>query len=394
MVGPSDSLRESFLVISRRAVAITTSSGVIDQEYLDETLEPIANFRSRTSCGDRSGRREVDEEVLRQRFGISTPFVTRDGLEYAKQWKFQVSNSVLQGATVWEVETSSSGGGSDLGKASCKSSTSKASGPFDYPTGSSSSSVVPQAKSSGTHQLGARAKPAAKAIERILRPRLYLPDTVVWFDRGNKAEDIGSGPDPVGVNFKEVSNYSAYRGYKTYVKADSPEYPKFILFLDWHQVLDRSKTWNNTFPQDSITFLQRLQEAAEQTWGHRDALSIVIVSHIEHSSKNQDNLLRICNQYRQIADKGLITSIFVTRERCGIVGKAATIKSYILNDPIPCALVDDNHEVITENSEEVHTCHIHIRRKPKCPAAETVQHYLLDCAAPLERLPCVTGTGK
>jgi hypothetical protein len=64
-----------------------------------------------------------------------------------------------------------------------------------------------------------------------LKPRPYLPDTVVWFDRGNKAEDVGSGQDPVGVNFKEVSNYSSYRGYKTYIKADSPEYPKFILFL-------------------------------------------------------------------------------------------------------------------------------------------------------------------
>jgi hypothetical protein len=88
----------------------------------------------------------------------------------------------------------------------------------------------------------------------------------------------------------------------------------------------------------------------------------------------------------EIADEGLITSIFVTRERCGIVGKAAAIWSYTLNYQIPSALVDDNHEVIAENSEEVHTCHIHIRRKPKCPAAETVQHYLLDCAAPLERL--------
>ena len=170
--------------------------------------------------------RHINEGIAQGYYQGRSPFVTRDGLEYAKQWKFQVSNSVLQGATVWEVETSSSGGGSDLGNASCKSSpnsesigtgsdlgggsckssTSKASGPFGYPTGSSSSSVVPQAKSSGTHQLGARAKPAAKAIERILRPRLYLPDTVVWFDRGNKAEDIGSGPDPVGVNFKEVSN--------------------------------------------------------------------------------------------------------------------------------------------------------------------------------------------
>ena len=97
--------------------------------------------------------------------------------------------------------------------------TSKASGPVDYPTGSSSSSVVPEAKSSGTNQLGARAKPAAKAIERILRPRLYLPDTVVWFDRGNKAEDIGSGPEPVGVNF---------RGYK-------------LQFISWLQNIRQSK---------------------------------------------------------------------------------------------------------------------------------------------------------
>ena len=172
---------------------------------------------------------------------------------------------------------------------------------------------------------------------------------MVWFDRGNKAEDIGSGPEPVGVNFREVTNYSSYRGYKTYVKASSPEYPKFILFLDWHQVLDRSRTegtWNNTFPQDSIVFLRRLKQAAEQTRGHRDALSIVIVSHIERSSKNLDNLLRICNTYRQIAGEGLITTIFVT--------KAATIKSYTLDYEIPCALVDDNHEVIYENSEEVH----------------------------------------
>lgn len=92
----------------------------------------------------------------------------------------------------------------------------------------------------------------------------------------------------LGGNFKEVSNYSSYRGYKTYIKADSAEFPKFILFLDWYQVLDRSRTegtWNDKFPEDSITFLNRLKGAAEETWGHRDALSIVIVSHIEHSSK-------------------------------------------------------------------------------------------------------------
>ena len=418
------------MVISRRAAAIATSSGIIDQEYLDETLEPdrrqqIPDALWRAIRAPRGGRRGLSTKVRHIREGIDQgfykgnyPFVTREGLEYARQWRFQVCDSVLQGATVWEIETSSSEEEVQilerpaakarptpkasepvpvLGKPAAKARpTSKVPEPSDHPAGStwgtssaSSSSVLPPAKPSGTHQLRARAKPSAKAIERILKPRPYLPDTVVWFDRENKAEDVGSGQDPVGVNFKEVSNYSSYRGYKTYIKADSPEYPKFILFLDWHQVLDRSRTegtWNDKFPEDSITFLNRLKGAAEETWGHRDALLIVIVSHIEHSSKNLDNLLRICNQYRQIADEGIITSIFITRERCGVVGKAATIKSYTLDYQIPCALVDDNHEVISENSAEVHTCHIQIRRKPKCPAAETVQHYLLDCAAPLERL--------
>ena len=92
-----------------------------------------------------------------------------------------------------------------------------------------------------------------------------------------------------------------------------------FFFLTGTRCWNRSRTegtWNDKFPEDSITFLNRLKGAAEETWGHRDALSIVMVSHIEHSSKNLDNLLRICNQYRQIADEGLITSIFITRERC------------------------------------------------------------------------------
>ena len=250
------------MVISRRAVAIASESVVIDQEYPDETLEPdrksqIPDVLWRSIRAPRGGRRGLATKVRHIKEGIAQgyyqgnyPFVTRDGLEYAKQWNFQVSTSVLQGATVCEIETSSSEEEVHIlerpaakARPTPKASEPvpilerpaakarpipKASGPLDHQTGSaqkasssssssSSSSVVPQAKprpSSGTQQLGARAKPAAKAIERILRPRLYLPDTVVWFDRGNKAEDIGSGPDPVGVNFKEVSNYSAYRGYQ------------------------------------------------------------------------------------------------------------------------------------------------------------------------------------
>ena len=52
------------------------------------------------------------------------PFVTRDRLENAKQWKFQVCNSVFAwGNCLGSRNIFIRGGGSDLGKASCKSST-------------------------------------------------------------------------------------------------------------------------------------------------------------------------------------------------------------------------------------------------------------------------------
>ena len=108
------------MVISRRAAAIATSSGIIDREYLDETLEPdrrqqIPDALWRAIRAPRGGRRGLSTKVRHIREGIDQgfykrnyPFVTREGLEYARQWKFQVCDSVLQGATVWEIETSSS----------------------------------------------------------------------------------------------------------------------------------------------------------------------------------------------------------------------------------------------------------------------------------------------
>ena len=108
------------MVISRRAVAIASESVVIDQEYPDETLEPdrksqIPDVLWRSIRAPRGGRRGLATKVRHIKEGIAQgyyqgnyPFVTRDGLEYAKQWNFQVSTSVLQGATVCEIETSSS----------------------------------------------------------------------------------------------------------------------------------------------------------------------------------------------------------------------------------------------------------------------------------------------
>eukprot|EP00435_Cladocopium_sp_Y103_P060020 s754_g21.t1 len=260
--------------------------------------------------------RHINEGIAQGHYRGTYPFVNQSGHSYAQQWKFQISSTVLQEATVWEIESSSSEEvQATLERPATKARPAPKPRPVDRSEnsgqGQSSSSRVPKAKSgpsSGSQQFGAIAKPAAKAKEGILRPRQYLPDTVVWYDRGNKAEKIGSGPEPVGVNFEEV--------------------------------LDRSRT---------LTSLQRVK--VEQTWGDREAVSIVIVFQIEHSSGNLDNLLQLCNTHRRIVGDRLVTSIFIARQRCGVTGKAATIKSYCLDYQLPCALVDDNREVIEENSE-------------------------------------------
>ena len=70
-------------------------------------------------------------------------------------------------------------------------------------------------------------------------------------------------------------------------------------------MLDRSRTegsWNDKFPRDSLEFLRRVKDKAVELWGHREALQVVIVSHIEHSSKNLDHLLKTCNTYQQLKD--------------------------------------------------------------------------------------------
>ena len=252
--------------LSAAAIATISGKGIVDREYLDETLEPdrrqqIPDVLWRCIRSPRGGRRglatkvrHINEGIAQGCYETTFPFVNQSGFEYAKRWKFQVIGSLLQGTAVWEVESSSSEGSVVvLERPAAKARPSSPSMPSstDRPSGSqqigqsSCAFEVPEPvhhPSSGSRSLEAEAKPAPKAKERILRPRLYLPDTVVWFDRGNKAVEIGSGPEPVGRNFEEVSNYSAYRGFETYVKSDSPEYPKFILFLDWHQVLDRSRT--------------------------------------------------------------------------------------------------------------------------------------------------------
>ena len=179
---------------------------------------------------------------------------------------------------------------------------------------------------SGSTSIGAVAKAKAKSSQPS-RPRDYFPDTVVWFSRGGTVDLTRTGGTSSNESpFVETLRYSTYQAFETFASN-----PRFVLFCDWHQVLDRLATeesWNNTFPRDSIRFLQDIKQKAEEIFGDRNRLQICILSHKEHSSRNVDNLLDTCNTLNDLRSSDLITTIFVTRERTGPTGKAAVIRSF------------------------------------------------------------------
>ena len=98
-----------------------------------------------------------------------------------------------------------------------------------------------------------------------------------------------------------------------------------------------------------------------------------MLSHIEESSKNLANLVNTCNSLEAIRGGRLISALFITRSRCGPLGKAAVIEAY-------------TKEVISECSEVCHTCHVKVRRKPFAEKAECVRNFLIEFSEPLERL--------
>ena len=378
------------------------------------------------------------------------PWVSQEGRQYCERWGFRISESVLQGTTIWEVESSSEEEGVTSGEveqpvaAKARPSEppsipkakapliskakapviSKAKAPVisksaslvrdegtSFPKhsegGASSSRLRATPKSAGIGTSGAAESSgsSAAAVEeprprippvppkaksagtQSLRPRDILPDTVLWFEKDSSRVQTSTGRQ---VPFAESRCYREYQAYKTYQSSSNdPSFPRFILFLDWHQVLDRSATegsWNSTFPADSVRFLKEIKDIAERKWGNKDGLLICVVTHIEESSKNLRNVIDTCNNLQDLRTGELITSIFVTRKRCGPTGKLATIKSFTRNFEVPCAIIDDNQEVIKECSEEIHTCHVKIRRKPFSYEAECVRNFLIEFLEPLERL--------
>ncbi|CAL1133144.1 unnamed protein product, partial [Cladocopium goreaui] len=144
----------------------------------------IVDSRFRTRFGVLSEPQEVVAGVFLQRFDTSE----------------KVCDSVLQGATVWEIETSSS-----------------------------------------EEEVQIVERPAAKA-------RLHLGNII-----GIVIFCCATG--------KTKWNTSVESSCKAISEGNRE-----------NLVLDRSRTegtWNDKFPEDSITFLNRLKGAAEETWGHR-----------------------------------------------------------------------------------------------------------------------------
>ena len=353
------------------------------ESYLDSTFEPerrlqIADVLWRCirgrggQRGYRQKLRHITEGLDQNHYSNSHPFVNPDsGHQYAADWKFAIVEEVLKGGDHWEVESLSSEESIEVRV--IEPPTAKAKGESSSPVeASSSSSSAPTSK----------ARPVIRPTkaDRLLQPRSFLPDTVLWFDPSATS------------SFAEVPNYSSFDGYKNYITSSAPA--KFVLFLDYHQVLDRSyseSVWNtHQIPQDNIRFLRVVKEAGARIWGNSASLIIFVLSHIENSSRNLEGLVRACNDTEVIRTENLINGIFITRQRCGALGKLATAKSITHQFEIPSCIIDDNVDVIGEFAEvqeenPVHTCHIKLRRKPSQEKAEIVRQFLVQCTDPVEQ---------
>ena len=76
----------------------------------------------------------------------------------------------------------------------------------------------------------------------------------------------------------------------------------------------------------------------------------MVLSHIKDSEKNWMDLINACNSLEPIRLGNLIAAICIARSRTGPLGKAAVIEieAYTVGR-IPCGIVDDNCEVISDS---------------------------------------------
>ena len=158
------------------------------------------------------------------------------------------------------------------------------------------------------------------------------------------------------------------------VYTELPARRKFCLCLDWHQVLDRSRTQSawavQRVPKENLELLKWLKNL----FGNH--LVIAIVSHIENSAKNEAGLIEACNRTEGL--NHLVSFVIVTRSRDGPLGKLKAIEA-LTQRKSSALIVDDNILVIDECCRFIHTIHLHLRRKPWATAPDKVEQYLEDC---------------
>ena len=224
---------------------------------------------------------------------------------------------------------------------------------------SKSSPVPPPPRGSVLRSLGKGSSTSSSAkVGQPLAPQYLLPENaryLTWDSRGI------------------LTDYST-RGFVGVlgVYIELPASEKFCLCLDWHQVIDRSKTssaWaTKSVPKENLELLKRLKAR----FGNN--IVICVVSHIgEKEGKNERNLVECCNSTPGLSQ--LISFVVITRSRDGPFGKLRAIEA-LSQRKSPALIIDDNHLVIDECSAAIWTIHIKLRKKRSCRSPDVVRQFL------------------
>ena len=227
-----------------------------------------------------------------------------------------------------------------------------------------------------------KASSGSSRVEQRLQPKgCVLPDSVVVLaGRREKNKPGEFGGVVLQENIPFAVDNTPFSGYKEFKGQGDQGFPKAILALR-HQVLDRSANqtaWSiEQIPDHNVQFLQHVREA------FGDQLLVCVVSHVEHSSANERNLIRNLNNTRPVFEQDLIPFACITFERTGVCGKWETLHQLIHRGQIPFFLIDDNQKICVEFSHKSFgpgsIIHLKLRNKPWAPESIPYKRFLAEC---------------
>ena len=197
-----------------------------------------------------------------------------------------------------------------------------------------------------------RQRQAAEEERRQQRSSVHLelPERVTWYRLDQQANQFLKAVPQGSLSLTEIQ--------RDQVK---------ILFLDHHQVLDRSRSgtsWElQRIPEVN---LEKVENWAEQSEGADFHLFVLSYVHTEH---RLTEVLELYNSSDRA--KRLFNGIIFTREPTGDQGKVAVIKSFVetldVNHQV-ATLIDDKAEILEElhqtySRDLVEAVHIKLNRK-------------------------------